>query len=411
MAHVLHMPEIAANAVEATLATWLIAEGSDFTTGQSLAVVETDKAAVDLEAESDGVLLRILIPDGSNVEVGTPIALLGDANDKGIDIHATLAEFGLNAQAPAVLTNEEPDTHQSSVAPRVASPRPPEDSERIFASPLARKMALDAGISLGEIPGTGPGHRIVRKDVQAAMANRSRLGDVQLDTASKLQFTDIPHSRMRKTIAIRLTQSKQTAPHFYLRGTCRVEALLRARASLNELSSTKISINDLLIKAIAKAHTLVPEMNVIWMDEATRQYSTVDISVAIATKTGLFTPVLKGVDSANVTAIARQVADYVTRAREGRLQPTELEGGSITITNLGMFGVEEFTAILNPPQSAILAIGAVTQEAIVQDGVVKVAPIVRVVISVDHRSIDGTTAARWLQKFVAVVENPILLFS
>jgi pyruvate dehydrogenase E2 component (dihydrolipoamide acetyltransferase) len=216
---------------------------------------------------------------------------------------------------------------------------------------------------------------------------------------------------MRKAIAARLSHSKQTAPHFYLRGTCRVDALLQARALLNEQGSVKLSINDLLIKAIAKAHTLVPAMNVTWGDDATRHFKGVDISVAIATETGLLTPVILGVDALNLTEISSQVSDFVSRARVGQIQPAELSGGSITITNLGMFGAEEFSAILNPPQAAILAVGAVTREPVVKDDRIEIASVMRVVLSVDHRPVDGAIAARWMQKFVSIIENPVLLFS
>ncbi len=406
MAHILRMPEIAANAVEATLASWLLAEGTAFTTGQSLAVVETEKAAVDLEAESDGVLLRLLVQDGAQVDVGSPIALVGDSGETGIDIASALAALGVTSKAQVDST-----VTVSAKNPESTTAAPPSGAVRTFASPLARKMARDSGIALEGIAGTGPGRRIVQRDIREALAGASSSAQVKSQPSISAQYEEIPHSRMRRAISARLTQSKQTAPHFYLRGACRVDALLQARAILNEQSTAKLSINDLLIKAIAKAHTLVPAMNVTWGDDATRHFKGVDISVAIATETGLLTPVILGAEALSLTEISSQVSDFVARARAGQIQPAELDGGSITITNLGMFGAEEFSAILNPPQAAILAVGAVTREPVVNGDRIEIASVVRVVLSVDHRPVDGATAARWMQKFVSIIENPILLFS
>lgn len=412
MAHILRMPEIAANAVEATLANWLVAEGSAFTTGQSLAVVETEKAAVDLEAESDGVLLSLLVQDGEQVDIGSPIALVGDSGETCIDITAALAALGVTTNSDAVpISSELPNGSESRTSPSPTVPAGAPQSSRIFASPLARKMARDSGIELDGITGTGPGRRIVRRDIRAALSGASSSAQVKSHPSTSAQYEDIPHSRMRRAISARLTQSKQTAPHFYLRGTCRVDALLQARTILNEEGTAKLSINDLLIKAIAKAHTLVPAMNVTWGDDATRHFKGVDISVAIATETGLLTPVILGVEALSLTEISSQVSDFVSRARVGQIQPAELAGGSITITNLGMFGAEEFSAILNPPQAAILAVGAVTREPVVIGDRIEIASVMRVVLSVDHRPVDGATAARWMQKFVSIIENPVLLFS
>jgi pyruvate dehydrogenase E2 component (dihydrolipoamide acetyltransferase) len=216
---------------------------------------------------------------------------------------------------------------------------------------------------------------------------------------------------MRRAIAGRLVESKQTAPHFYVSGSCRVDELMSMRATLNEHSPVKISINDLVIKAIARAHTLVPEMNVIWTPESIRQFSTVDISVAIATDGGLLTPVLRGAGAMAITDIALATQDFVARAKIGRIEPAELEGGTVSVTNLGMYGVEEFGAILNPPQAAILAVGAVKREAIVDGDTIKIGSVMRVVLSVDHRPVDGATAARWMSQFVTVVENPVLILA
>lgn len=410
MAKLLRMPEVAANAVDAILANWLVDEGSKFMSGDALAVVETEKAAVDMAAESDGVLVRALVENGAAVDVGAPIALVADLNESiaDIDIELTRLGFGTSQVTESEVTTT---TVLSPISAEIAPP-----SDRIFSSPLARKLARNAGIPLEAIMGTGPNARIRRRDVQAAIADRitpeaAPSVPSTTGTITAAIFSDIPHTRMRRAIAGRLVESKQTAPHFYVSGSCRVDELMSMRATLNEHSPIKISINDLVIKAIARAHTLIPEMNVIWTPESIRQFSTVDISVAIATDGGLLTPVLRGAGAMSITDIALTTQDFVTRAKIGRIEPAELEGGTVSVTNLGMYGVEEFGAILNPPQAAILAVGAVKREAIVDGDTIKIGSVMRVVLSVDHRPVDGATAARWMSRFVTVVENPVLMLA
>jgi pyruvate dehydrogenase E2 component (dihydrolipoamide acetyltransferase) len=216
---------------------------------------------------------------------------------------------------------------------------------------------------------------------------------------------------MRKAVAARLTESKATAPHFYVRGTARVDELLRMRADLNDGADVRVSVNDLVVKAVARAHQLVPEMNVIWTGDAIRSFAGVDVAVAVATDSGLVTPVLTSVERRSITEVAAATRDFVERAREGRLRQQELEGGSVTVTNLGMYGVEEFSAIINPPQAAILAVGAAKQEAVVVDGRLEVAMLLRLTLSVDHRPVDGATAARWMAAFVGLLEHPVRILS
>ncbi|MCW2579145.1 MAG: 2-oxo acid dehydrogenase subunit, partial [Blastococcus sp.] len=225
------------------------------------------------------------------------------------------------------------------------------------------------------------------------------------------QYDDQPLSRMRKAVAARLTESKTTAPHFYVRGSARADALLQLRADLNDGAEVRVSVNDLLLKAVAKAHQQVPEMNVVWTGAAIRSFTGVDVSVAVATEKGLVTPVLTGIERRSITDVARATQDFAVRAREGRLQQSELEGGSFTVSNLGMFGVEEFAAIINPPQAAILAVGAARQEAVVTDGRVEAATVLRVTLSVDHRPVDGAVAARWMSAFVSLLERPVRILS
>ncbi len=415
MAELLRMPAVAAAETSAVLSGWPLAEGTAFGEGDPVVVVETDKAEVEVTAESDGVLLRTLVAAGSEVAVGSPIALIAAIGETVADPDAALAELGAGSVAEPVMAarRDVPDDDPEPVGPPPADPPAP---ARVFASPLARRLAKEAGLPVGTLAGTGPGGRIVRRDVEAAIASR---GSAPAPTAEDAPapaepaagtadgYQDIPHTRMRRSIAARLTESKRTAPHFYLRATCRADALLELRERINEGATGKVSVNDLLVKAVARAHTLVPEMNAVWRDEAVRRFSSVDVAVAVATDGGLVTPVLRDVEDRSVTSIAAAVRDFAEAARAGGLRQADLDGGSITVTNLGMFGVEEFAAVINPPQSAILAVGAAKQEAVVVDGELTVARVIRFVLSVDHRPLDGALAARWMRELTGLVNNPL----
>ncbi|MEU6602556.1 2-oxo acid dehydrogenase subunit E2 [Streptomyces flaveolus] len=432
MAELLRMPEVAAAATTAVLSAWPLAEGARFAQGDAVVVVETDKAEVEVPADADGVLLKTLVPPGTEVEVDSPIAVLGGVGEAVPDLDALLAGLGVAPTDPQNATTavrrDVPDpergaTSESVPAAAVATGGSASRTDRVFSSPLARRMAREAGLDIGTIPGTGPGGRVVRRDVKAAIeADAAPPAAVEPTAARPVAAAgspvtpaagadgaseDIPHSRMRRAIAERLLASKRDAPHFYLRAGCRVDALLELRRQINENASSKVSVNDLLIKAVATAHLLVPEMNVIWTADAVRRFSRVDISVAIATDKGLVTPVLRNVAGLSASAVAAQVRTYADQARAGSLRQEDLEGGSITITNLGMFGVEEFSAIINPPQSAILAVGEARPEPVVVDGRLEVATMLRLVLSVDHRPIDGALAARWMKALTDVLENPI----
>jgi pyruvate dehydrogenase E2 component (dihydrolipoamide acetyltransferase) len=372
MAKLLRMPEVAANVSEAVLQEW--APGTEFAARDVLATVETDKALVDVEATEDGVVLERLVPAGESVLVGAPIAVLGEPGEQVADLAALLTELGVDGAR--------------------ADPVP----QRTFASPLARRLAKEADLTIEEITGTGPGGRIVRRDVEAAITNQA--------TTHTAAHTDVPHSRMRQAIATRLTESAHTAPHFYLRATVRVDKLLKLRRRLDG-----ISVTDLMVKAAAVAHMRVPELNVLWTPDAVRTFSSADIAVAVATDRGLVTPVVTGVETRSISALAATIRDLVERARAGRLRQDELEGGTLTVTNLGMYGTEEFAAIINPPQAAILAIGAAREEPIVRKGRLSTGTVVRCTLSVDHRPVDGVAAARWLAAFVDVVEHPIRILA
>jgi pyruvate dehydrogenase E2 component (dihydrolipoamide acetyltransferase) len=437
MARVLRMPGVAANATEAVLSEWLVEESGDFAAAEPIASVETEKAAVEVEADAAGRVLKTLVPPGAQVEVGDPIAVLGEPGEHVDDLDSLLASLGV-ADATDVVVPERRDlpSDPESAAPLVearrqavprlggrAESRPPDG--RVFASPLARKLAKDHGLGIEDIAGTGPRGRILRRDVDAAVGRviaRGRdsapppsrraveagaLAPVTRTRSAAAAYEEIPHSRIRLATAHRLAESKQQAPHFYLRATVRAEALLALRAELNEDAGHQVSINDLVVKAVAAAHGRVPEMNVSWTQEAVRRYDTVDVAVAVATDRGLMTPVVRDVGSLTLSSLAASVRDLADRARAGRIKQDELEGGTIAVTNLGMYGVEEFAAIINPPQAAILAVGAVREEPVVEDGAVVAGKVMRVTLSADHRPVDGVLAARWLAVLVDLLEHPV----
>ena len=438
MARVLRMPGVAANATEAVLSEWLVEESADFAAADALATVETEKAAVDVEADAAGKVLKTLVPPGAQVEVGDPIAVLGDPGEQVDDLDALLAALGV-APATDVTIPERRDvpTDPESAAPLAeefempATPGPRSVGSangRVFASPLARKLAKDAGLGIEEIAGSGPRGRILRRDVDSAIADRrsadrstppreaARPGDDSESVTgptpgATAAYEAVPHSRIRLATARRLTESKQQTPHFYVRATVRVEPLLALRTEVNADTSTRISINDLVVKAVAVAHQRMPDMNVAWTAEAVRRFETVDVSIAVATDRGLLTPVVRNVDSLSLRSVAASIRDVADRARDGKLKQHELEGGSISVSNLGMFGVEEFAAIINPPQSAILAVGAVHEEPVVADNQIVPGQVMTLTLSVDHRSVDGALAGRWLAVLVGLLEHPLRMLA
>ena len=440
MPEILRMPEIAANTTEALLATWLVQPRGAFAAGESLVTVETEKAAVDVEAEADGVLLRVLVPEGRQVDVGTPIAIWGTGSESDAAVEALIASLGDGAPTPVAeqdagprVAEQEagvPVAEQNGGGPVAAGQTGTE--HRIFTSPLARRLARDAGVDLSALSGTGPNGRIRRADVDAFLARRPAptsaqpepQGQVpppaQVSPAARVSstadrsssaFTDVPVSRMRAAIARRLTESKQTAPHFYVRGSAQVDRLLALRHELNEGATAKVSVNDLVVKAVAKAHLLVPALNVQWNGDSIRAFTNVDVAVAVATDDGLVTPVLRNVASMSVSRLAETTRDLATRARNRKIAPAELEGGSITVTNLGMFGTEEFAAIINPPQAAILAVGAARETPVVVDGALGVGMVMRLTLAVDHRPVDGVVAAQWMQALLSLLERPLQILA
>lgn len=437
MAELLPVPEVAAGATEVVLSQWLVKTGAQFKAGDPLAMIETEKAAVEIEAETDAILLRALAAEGSEIAVGSPMALLGSDQDADADTDTLLAELGASAvggnHAPPrreVLEDQRessaPDTGTDSQRPHQGGEPAAFDtpvSERRFISPIARKLLREAELDAMTITGTGPNGRIRRRDVEAAIAASKQVGSAEqtsspapagkpeppVTAVEQQPWTDVPHSRLRRAVATRLTESKQRIPHFYVRRSVRLDDLLTLRTQLNEGAPTKLSVNDFFIRAIAVAHTQVPEANVIWTDQALRQYDTADVAVAIDSERGLVTPVLRGVDKDSLSTISIQVKNFVEQANSGRLQQQDLEGGSISISNLGMYDVDEFSAIINPPQSAILAVGAGRPTVEAVDGQPTVVTTANLVLSVDHRAIDGALAARWMGVLVRALENPLRL--
>jgi pyruvate dehydrogenase E2 component (dihydrolipoamide acetyltransferase) len=439
MAIIVRMPEVLANASEAAMQTWLVKVGDTVAVGQPLAEIETEKANVEYQSEVEGTVLRLLVSEGDSAAVGEPIIVIAVPGEPDVDVERLLAgavgdppsqtEASEDA-APASVAPTSAAAVPGSAAPSPAAPTggafglpqaaivaaPTEPGERMFASPLVRRLARERNLDLATIVGSGPGGRIVRRDlegVQKAVAisapPTAAAAPAPAPAAPTLGYTDVSHTGMRRAIARRLTESKSSVPHFYVVADCRVDGLLELRKKVNETAVRKISVNDFVIKAVAKALVEVPEANVIWTDDASRRFDTVDLAVAVSTEGGLLTPVLRGVERLGLAAISEQVSELADRARSGRLKQHELEGGSFAISNLGMFGVDEFSAILNPPQSGILAVAAAKQRPVVENDGVIVGTVMTVTLSADHRVVDGALAATWLAAFVRLIENPLAM--
>jgi pyruvate dehydrogenase E2 component (dihydrolipoamide acetyltransferase) len=405
MASVVRMPSVLAGATEAAINNWLVAPGDKVTAGDPLAEIETEKAVVEYGAEEAGIVGRIVLSAGETGDIGAPIAVLVQDGETDADIDAALG-----GEAPAT----------SAPAPAQAPARPAASRSRIFASPLVRKIAQEKGIDLAAITGTGPNGRIVRRDLErltgAPPAPAPAPAPAQAPAPARIPApaparaegdTVIPHTPIRRAIARRLTESKTTTPHFYMTTECVVDELLELRKRINATAPVKISVNDFVLNAVAAAFQDVPEANVTWSDEGLIPHGSVDISIAVATDGGLVTPVLRDLGAKRLSQIAREAQALAERARDRRLLQHELEGGTFSVSNLGMYGTLEFSAIINPPQSGILAVGAAKPQPVVVDGTVTVATVMRCTLSVDHRAIDGALAARWLAAFTDRIQNPL----
>lgn len=413
MASLITMPEVAAGATEIVLSRWHVAVGDKVAVGDIIADIETEKASVDYASDSDGVVYKILVDNGASVAVGSPIMVLLSSGEDGSAGDALLSD-AITSDTPAT-PRDEPTGIDVGVT--VDADTAPSEASRALVSPIVRKLAREQGISLEQITGTGPRGRVVRRDLEAFMAGHTNdvpqtVAATPASSAIATQefssvYAAIPHTGMRRAIARRLTESKSTVPHFYVTADCRVDSLLELRRSINESSSVKISVNDFVVKAVACALMDVPDANVVWNPEAMHKYETADIAVAVTTEGGLYTPVVRGVEKRSLSNVNMEISDLAARARTGKLRQEELEGGSFTVSNLGMFGTQEFSAILNPPHSGILAVGAASERAVVVEGQIVVANVMTVTLSADHRAIDGALAAQWLAAFVTRIENPL----
>ena len=415
------MPALSPTMTEGTLARWLVKEGDSVKSGDVIAEIETDKATMEVEALDDGVVAKLAVAEGTqNVAVNAVIAVLAEDGESVDDALAAVAAV------PAAAPSTPPQTDAPTAAPAAAtSPVQPAvtpvltaRSDRVFASPLARRIAADAGLELARLSGTGPHGRIIRADVEEALASGASGAAVQPAAVSRTASAAVPaeerfvpHNAMRRVIADRLQQSKQTAPHFYLTVDCEIDNLLAARKALNEAAEdgVKISVNDMVVKAAAAALMAEPDVNGYFEAEGCRYFSTADICVAVAVDGGLVTPVIHDVQNLGLADISRKTSDLASRARAGTLDPSEYAGGSFTISNLGMFGIREFAAVINPPQSAILAVGAGEQRPVVKNGELAVATVMTVTLSADHRIVDGALGAKWLQAFKRAIEQPVTM--
>jgi pyruvate dehydrogenase E2 component (dihydrolipoamide acetyltransferase) len=425
------MPALSPTMTEGNLARWLKKEGDQVKAGQVLAEIETDKATMEVEAVDEGKLLKILVPGGTQgIKVNTPIAVLAGEGEENLTVDAAMAALGKKnggAAAPAPASDAdalaEIRTEVSSLMKGSASssaPKSPSLAQRVFASPLAKRMAEQAGVDLRSVAGSGPNGRIVKADIEKAGSSPAirsfapapaAHGIEARDYADKLgmAYKAFPNSTVRKVIAKRLTESKQLVPHFYLTIDCEIDALLALRKSVNEVAPAKVSVNDCVIRAVALALKKVPAANASWTDEAILQYENIDVSVAVASPQGLVTPIIKRADVKTLPQIAAEMKDLGLRAREGKLRPEEFQGGGFTVSNLGMYGIKEFSAIINPPQSCILAVGAGEPRAVVKQGQLAVATVMTCTLSVDHRAVDGSLGAEFLAAFKPLIENPYSL--
>jgi len=434
MAIELKMPALSPTMEEGTLAKWLVKEGDKVESGDILAEIETDKATMEFEAVDEGTIAKILVPEGTDgVKVGAPIAILaGEGEDAGAVSAAPKADTAPppppKAAAPpkADATPKAPAPVETPAAPSTPAAPPRAEGDRVKASPLAKRLAQAQNIDLSNIQGSGPGGRIIRADVDAA-AGKSPASAGAPTTAVAAPASAghlvmpgpieqaIPHeavklSNVRKTIARRLTESKQQIPHIYLTVDINLDALLKLRGELNkglESRGVKLSVNDLMIKALAQALIEVPECNVAFAGDQMLKYSRADISVAVSVPAGLITPIIVGADAKSVSAISTEMKELAGLARDGKLQPDQYQGGTASLSNMGMFGIKSFEAVINPPQGMIMAIGAGEKRPYVVNDSLQIATVMSATGSFDHRAIDGADGARLMQAFKRLVENPL----
>lgn len=411
------MPALSPTMTEGNLAKWHKAEGDSVESGDVIAEIETDKATMEVEAVDEGTLGKILVPAGTeNVKVNEMIAVLLEDGENDNDMDTMLTEG--SASAPAAAPAPEAKAEAPTASAPKATPVAQSSGSRVFASPLAKRIAADKGVDLSQVKGSGPRGRIVKADLekanlvaptaQAASAPTAQpTGDQEVNEYGMI-YTAVPNNNIKKITAKRLQESKQQVPHFYLTVECHIDELMRTRKVMNEAANGeyKLSVNDFVVKACASALKAYPAANVSWTDEAVRQYIHSDISVAVSTPNGLITPIVKAAETKGLKEISAEVKDLAGRAREGKLKPEEFQGGTFSVSNLGMFGVKDFKAIINPPQACILAVGAGEKKPYVSGNEVKIGTFMTCTLSVDHRAVDGAVGAEYLQVLKQYIENP-----
>ncbi len=408
MAEIVRMPKLSDTMTEGVVAAWHKKVGDEVESGELLAEIETDKATMDFESFQDGILLHIGVETGATAPVDSILCVLGE---KGEDIKRILADAEKNViikdkeSVPAPSAAPAPVAALDTVAP-VTPPSPPlATNVRVIASPLAKKLADKLGLSLDRIPGSGEGGRVVKRDVE----NFKMAGATGMPVMTQEKFTEVGVSQMRKTIARRLAESKFTAPHFYLSISIDMSNAMQARKAINDQGLYKVSFNDMVVKATAVALRKHPAVNSSWLEDRIRYNEHVNIGVAVAVEDGLLVPVVRFADGKSFATIGEEVRDFASRAKAKTLEPTDWEGSTFTISNLGMFGIENFTAIINPPDACILAIGGISNVPVVKHDEVVPGHVMKVTLSCDHRVVDGATGAAFLQEFKNLLENPVLM--
>lgn len=406
------MPKMSDTMEEGVIQAWHKKVGDKVSEGDILAEIETDKATMELESYFEGTLLHIGVEEGDTVPVDAVIAIVGKEGENVDDIlkeEKAGAKKEKAEEAPAGEEAKQPEETGAKVEP--APEDQPDDDERIKASPLAKKMAEEKGIALRDIKGSGDGGRIVKRDIEQYSQEVPKQKTAAATAGTEEGYQDVKVSQMRKTIARRLAESKFTAPHFYLTMEINMDSAMEARQRINEMLDFKISFNDMIIKAAAVALKKHPEVNASWMGDHIRQFQHVHIGVAVALDEGLVVPVLRHANAKGFGAIAQEVKEYVQRARDRKLQPEDFEGNTFTISNLGMFGIEEFTAILNPPEACIMAVGAIKETVQIEEGELVATNVMKVTMSCDHRVVDGAMGAKFLQTFKQLLEEPVRLLA
>src|SRR5690554_662348 len=415
---VVTMPRLSDTMTDGTVATWIKKVGDKINEGDILAEIETDKATMEFESFNSGTLLHIGVQEGESAPVDSILAIIGN---EGTDVSGVLANYG--KEAPKTETKSEVTSAESQTESKANKSAESADTKgRIFASPLAKKIAEDKGIDLSQVKGTGENGRITKSDVEnytpSAQANLSSVASESAKTTTQSIVAvgqeasqEVKNSQMRKVIAKRLSESKYTAPHYYLNIEVNMDNAIVSRGVINSLPDTKVSFNDMVIKAVAMALKKHPKVNSQWKDESTVLHHHVHIGVAVAVEDGLVVPVLKFADSLSLSQIGANVKDLASRARSKKIQPSEMEGSTFTISNLGMYGIESFTSIINQPNSAILSVGAIVEKPVVKNGQIVIGNTMKLTLACDHRTVDGATGAEFLQTLRHYIENPATMIA